>query len=43
MVILYVGKWERRYLLFGLQETPIKLVVGNMNIVFIKVQNNFIQ
>jgi hypothetical protein len=35
-VILYVGKWEREALLFGLQETPIKLVVGNMDFVFIK-------
>jgi hypothetical protein len=31
-----VGKWERGALLFGLQETPIKLEVGNMDIVFIK-------
>jgi hypothetical protein len=35
-MILYVGKWERGALLFGLQETSIKLAVGNMDIVFIK-------
>jgi hypothetical protein len=35
-VILYLGKWERGALLFGLQETPIKLAVGNIDIVFIK-------
>jgi hypothetical protein len=35
-VILYVGKWDKRAFLFGLQETPIKLAVGNMDIVFIK-------
>jgi hypothetical protein len=35
-VILYVEKWEREAFLFGLQEIPIKLAVGNMNIVFIK-------
>jgi hypothetical protein len=35
-MILYVGKWERGALFFGLQETPIKLTVGNIDIVFIK-------
>jgi hypothetical protein len=40
-VILYIGKWERGALLFGLQETPIQLVVGNMDIVFIKTAKNF--
>jgi hypothetical protein len=40
-VILYVGKWERVALLFGLQETPVKLVVGNMDIVFIKSAKKF--
>jgi hypothetical protein len=31
-----VGKLERGALLFGLQETPIKLAMGNIDIVFIK-------
>jgi hypothetical protein len=35
-MILYVGKWERGALLFRLQETPFKLIVGTMDIVFIK-------
>jgi hypothetical protein len=40
-MILYVGKWERGALLFRLQETSIKLAVGNMDIVFIKSAKNF--
>ena len=40
-VILYVGKWEKGCFLLGFAETPIKLIAGNLDIVFIKSRKIF--